>query len=323
MQGVNTVSTNRVIIDSGASDILVNRAWKILSSAQSPHRLQAFDGTTVMVDTIVTAAAKVRTYDGWVLLIVYDADYLPEAEESLLNPNLLRHAGHDVQDNMCSTDSCEISLRHASTIPLLTEECSKSVLYFEVETPSEEDLDRIHAVELNRDIPREERVYLKRYKQANVGKPSPEDVREWARALGTNNELTYKTLMCTTQYAQQEGHQQLQRHIKPRFPFLNVHRLRCDVYTDTFFASQKGIHGYTCAQMFYGSDGHMSVYPLKRKGQFFLAFKSGGKLGQLKTGEDCSGLLAPCPLCLATTILFGRVLQTSRLRRTHATINSM
>eukprot|EP00968_Pinguiococcus_pyrenoidosus_P020181 scaffold2319_cov248-Pinguiococcus_pyrenoidosus.AAC.1 len=68
-------------------------------------------------------------------------------------------------------------------------------------------VDRIHAVELNRDIPREERVYLKRYKQANVGKPSPEDVREWARALGTNNELTYKTLMCTTQYAQQEGHQ--------------------------------------------------------------------------------------------------------------------
>eukprot|EP00968_Pinguiococcus_pyrenoidosus_P017625 scaffold1773_cov164-Pinguiococcus_pyrenoidosus.AAC.1 len=80
-------------------------------------------------------------------------------------------------------------------------------------------------------------------------------------------------MMCTTQYAQQEGHQQLQRHIKPRFPFLNVRRLRCDVYTDTFFASQMGIHGYTCAQMFYGSDGHISVYPMKRKNQFYQALQ--------------------------------------------------
>ena len=45
----------------------------------------------------------------------------------------------------------------------------------------------------------------------------------------------------------------LQRHWKPRFPHLNVHRLMEPVATDTVFANCKALGGDTCAQ---GGDGN-------------------------------------------------------------------
>ena len=71
------------------------------------------------------------------------------------------------------------------------------------------------------------------------------------------------TLQCTTQLAKWHTKVPMQRHWQPRFPFLNVHRLREPVATDTFFANCKAIGGDTCAQVFYGIQSHMiNVYPM-------------------------------------------------------------
>ena len=59
-----------------------------------------------------------------------------------------------------------------------------------------------------------------------------------------------RTLNCTTQLVKWHLRVPMQRHWKPRFPFMNVHRLREPVATDTFFASCKALGGFTCAQVF-------------------------------------------------------------------------
>ena len=73
-----------------------------------------------------------------------------------------------------------------------------------------------------------------------------------------------KTLDCTTQLVKWHVKVPMQRHWRPRFPFMNVHRLREPVATDTFFASAKAIGGATCAQVFYGIQSCMiNVYPMQ------------------------------------------------------------
>ena len=55
----------------------------------------------------------------------------------------------------------------------------------------------------------------------------------------------------------------MQKHWKPQFLFLNVHRLHKPVATDTFFANCRAIGGYTCAQVFYGVQSEMiNIYPM-------------------------------------------------------------
>ena len=60
-----------------------------------------------------------------------------------------------------------------------------------------------------------------------------------------------RTLECTTQLAKWHTRVPLQRHWKPRFPRLNVHRLMEPVATDTFFANCMALGSDTCAQVFY------------------------------------------------------------------------
>ena len=52
-----------------------------------------------------------------------------------------------------------------------------------------------------------------------------------------------KTLECTTQLVKWTIKVPMQRHWKGRFPFMNVHRLREPVATDTFFANCESLGG--------------------------------------------------------------------------------
>ena len=52
-----------------------------------------------------------------------------------------------------------------------------------------------------------------------------------------------RTLECTTQLAKWHTKLPFQRHWKPRYPFLNIHRLSEPVATDTFFANCQALGG--------------------------------------------------------------------------------
>src|SRR5687767_2135247 len=79
-----------------------------------------------------------------------------------------------------------------------------------------------------------------------------------------------KTLENTTQMARMIIRHPLRRHVKARFPHMNVTRIDETVSTDPLFANCRSIyHGYVAAQVFYGTKSHtIFIYRIKKKWEF-------------------------------------------------------
>ncbi|HEY8522855.1 MAG TPA: hypothetical protein VIL14_03760, partial [Nitrososphaeraceae archaeon] len=88
-------------------------------------------------------------------------------------------------------------------------------------------------------------------------------------------EIVKKTLDRTTQMARMIIRHPLRRHVKSRFPHMNVSRIDEPVSTDPMFTNCKSIyHGFTAAQIFYGTKSHtIFVYGIKGKGEFPKVYK--------------------------------------------------
>jgi hypothetical protein len=84
-----------------------------------------------------------------------------------------------------------------------------------------------------------------------------------------------KTLQKTTQMAKMTIRHPMRRHVKSRFPYMNVTRIDEPVSTDPMFSNCRSIYyGYTAAQIFYGTKSHtIIVYGIKSKGEFPKVYK--------------------------------------------------
>lgn len=88
-------------------------------------------------------------------------------------------------------------------------------------------------------------------------------------------EIVKSTLEKTTQMAKMIIRHPMICHVKSRFPHMNVTRIDEPVSTDPMFANCKSIyHGYTAAQVFYGTKSHtMFVYGINSKGNFLRVYR--------------------------------------------------
>ena len=84
-----------------------------------------------------------------------------------------------------------------------------------------------------------------------------------------------KTLERTTQMARLILRKQMRRHIKPRFPHMNVTRIDEPVSTDPLLTNCRSMcHGYTAAQVFFGTKSHtIFMYGIKSKGEFPTVYR--------------------------------------------------
>ena len=81
-------------------------------------------------------------------------------------------------------------------------------------------------------------------------------------------EVVEQTCKHTTNLAKVFGALPMKRHFKSRFPQLNRNRLRETYCTDTFFSSETGLGGITCAQLYCGKDSlYTKVYGMNRESQ--------------------------------------------------------
>ena len=82
--------------------------------------------------------------------------------------------------------------------------------------------------------------------------------------------IVKKTLDKTTQMAKMIIRHPMRRHVKSRFPHMNVTRIDEPISTDPMFSNCRSIyHGYMAAQIFYGTKSHtIFVYGIKSKGEF-------------------------------------------------------
>ena len=82
-----------------------------------------------------------------------------------------------------------------------------------------------------------------------------------------------KTLECTTQLARMALRIPLQRHMKARFPWMNVRRLDEAVSVDPMFANCRSMsHGFTGGYIFMGvTSRYLNMYGFRSKGRNFPA----------------------------------------------------
>jgi hypothetical protein len=66
------------------------------------------------------------------------------------------------------------------------------------------------------------------------------------------HDVIQHTLRQTNQLAKSTIHYPMRRHLKSRFQMLRHKRLNEVIATDTYFANEKSIEGYHCAQAFFG-----------------------------------------------------------------------
>jgi hypothetical protein len=77
------------------------------------------------------------------------------------------------------------------------------------------------------------------------------------------------TLRQTSQLAKFTIHYPIRRHLKSRFQMLRHKRLNEVIATDTYFANEKSIEGYHCAQVFFGMFSKMLyVAGMKTESEF-------------------------------------------------------
>jgi hypothetical protein len=71
------------------------------------------------------------------------------------------------------------------------------------------------------------------------------------------HDVIQHTLRQTTQLAKSTIHYPMRRHFKSRFQMLRHKRLYEVIAADTYFANEKSIEGYHCAQVFFGMTSKM------------------------------------------------------------------
>ena len=77
-------------------------------------------------------------------------------------------------------------------------------------------------------------------------------------------EIIEQTLRNTTALAKGEMRAPLRRHLRSRFPQLNVRRINETVASDTLFGTEQALGGYTCAQLFVGVQSkRVDVYAMR------------------------------------------------------------
>ena len=73
------------------------------------------------------------------------------------------------------------------------------------------------------------------------------------------HEVIQNTLQQTMQLAKSTIHYPMQRHLEIKFQMLRHKRLNEVITKDTYFASERSIAGYHCAQVFFGMTSNMLV----------------------------------------------------------------
>jgi len=83
------------------------------------------------------------------------------------------------------------------------------------------------------------------------------------------HDVIQNTLRQTTQLAKSTIHYPMRRHLKSRFQMLRHKRLNEVIATDTYFANEKSIEGYYCAQVFFGmTSKSLFVAGMKTESEF-------------------------------------------------------
>lgn len=256
-----------IVVDGGTETSMVNDMWTVLEERDVNQVVAGFDGTEQKVEKIVSAAAVLRTHDGERIVgIIHEAHYVPYAPESLLQPNQVRHHGHDVDDVPREYGGEQHMVVDQFVLPL--QRCGPC-LQMHSQVLGTDDMIDLPAVELTANVPWDPEQGRSVRRTVTRTDYTKEDIHFWRKALSLPDDvMTLRTLKATTQSAKRQLHGRMRRHLKARFPQLNVRRLNEKVFTDTYMPGCKSRDGHEFAQIFASQYGYFDIYGMQRKSQF-------------------------------------------------------
>ena len=283
MSAAHETSNGDAIVDGGADTNVLGANFVVIT--KDVHRKVTIIGCKE--DTmqskghcIGSGLTKARTTDGDYVLLISNESVCMGTGKSLLSCNQIRAAGHDVNDIPRKYGGLQsLQLKDGVQIPMVYKD---GLCTMEIMLPNSEDMKNLVRNELTNDTPWDpvtesdatEDQLLGEYQEwvddinmrhALAGRTKKDGLTDIQLERMRNcllfkpTEVVKKTIENTTQYAHNFVHTPLRQHWKARFPGLNCRRMREVMCTDTFFSSQAGRNGETCAQLYVGKCSTFTV----------------------------------------------------------------
>ena len=271
------------VVDGGADTIVMGKNFKIIS--KDIHRHVTVIGCKE--DTMQSkghyigcGVTKARTVDDEYILLVANESVCMENGKTLFSANQVRAAGHEVSDVPTKYGGSQcIVLNDGPQLPLVYRD---GLCTLAIELPTEDDLMNLDRYEITLDTPwdpsGESDANIDALRDEYDAWVDEVNVRHILATRTTPDALTPKqlermrncllfkparvvraTLDNTTQLAHNYIRTPLRQHWKARFPGLNCRRMREVMSTDTFFSSEVGRNGETCAQLYVGKHSTFTV----------------------------------------------------------------
>jgi hypothetical protein len=251
----------------------------------------------ITVMKFATAIDDVKSHKTHILIVTFALYFGPKIKQSLICLNQCREGGTIIDEcprqfnpaskhGLTSPDETLFVpfQMHGQTSFFLSRQTSKKELdeckrhYLTSEKEWDPMSDHFADAEMN--VPRFIGATSYHYNRSLI---QPE---EMTKRWGTSVEAARITLEeATTQRAVHNVRGGIGRRFKTSQQKLNHKQLTTKFYSDTFFPRVTSLHGNTCAQLFYTSDGYAKVYPMK------LNSEAGSKLKEL-----CSNVGIPSRL---------------------------
>ena len=149
--------------------------------------------------------------------------------------------------------------------------------YIHVHKPTETEINELPHYELTSSLPWRPEEDIPLVRRAKLSK-KVFDIKRWKALLGWQpDNIIQNTLSATTQYVstvEAETRDVPRHHLKVCLPTLQPRHCHEGFYTDTFFADIRSLRGYTCVQLFVGSESlYTFVSLMKTKQHAYMALE--------------------------------------------------
>jgi hypothetical protein len=208
------------------------------------------------------------------VIIINQALYFGnQIDEILLNPNQIREYGHivnDVPKHLGGSTHSIISSDQQIDIPL---KLRGIISYFPVRTPTLQEIENCVNLILTSDkewqpysddFQQEERKH-EYYDLKAVKKDLFLSHKELSNRWAIPEATAKQTLQVTTQTFIRNVQLPIERRSRTKNVMLKYNRLKCRMYSNTFFSNIVSIQGHKCGQLFTTDFGYCRFVPMKTK----------------------------------------------------------
>ncbi|MGH3053454.1 MAG: hypothetical protein ACRDL7_00575, partial [Gaiellaceae bacterium] len=293
------------ILDGGCDTCLLGKGFKIMSRTERMVNIIGYDNKGDK-EGILGSGITAVTIDGTTyLLLINEGVILDGNDNTLISPTQIQENGIFVDQKARRYGGTSCIIADEVEIPFVLR---KALLTYNIREPTDDELEHCIRIELTSDQPWNPNDIDDDNKMNSVNdlKLDFDDLGEdfsdlgenvnktlsWIEQLNVNvnyrqttqtipdydvyreylgwksSDIIERTFQATTQLAKNYLRLPMRRHFKSRYPALNRSRLREEYFTDTWFASETAIGGFTCAQIYCGRKSkYIAMYPMTSESQ--------------------------------------------------------